>query len=74
MIEMPSPAQYFLHPLLGHDFADRVNAADRIRVMLPLLDRCLAGRYSLKMLVGVRRGIELMCEELRENPVHEVDA
>jgi hypothetical protein len=61
-------------PIFGPNFAERIQAADRIRVMLPLLDRCLAGRYSLKMLVGVRRGIELMVDEIRDNPVQRIDA
>jgi hypothetical protein len=60
--------------IFGPNFAERVLAAERIRSMLPLLDRCLAGRYSLKMLVGVRRGIELMADEIRENAVMVVEA
>lgn len=60
--------------IFGPDFAERTLASDRINAMMPILDRCLAGRESLKKLAAVRRGIELMVDEIRDNPVQRVDA
>jgi hypothetical protein len=62
-------------PLFGPNFAERLDATRELQDnMLPLLKRCLAGQFSLKYTEHVRRGIELLCDEIRENPVQDVEA
>jgi hypothetical protein len=62
------------HFPFGPDFASRLEATYSLWGMLKLLDRCLAGQFSLSYTERVREGIHMMVLEIQENPVMEIDA